>query len=410
MNIIIKILQILILTIISNISLANYHVNDYLSLDFDSISTKKILQILAKDAHKNIVISDKVTGKVSVKLDKVTWREALDIILNVQGLIKHESANYIYIAPISDDTNFAKSQFASLILKLNYAKADELIKLLQNQHDLISNLANINADIRTNSILIREAPDKIPALKNIIKRIDVPMKQVLIEGRIVTIDDNYTQELGIKYSTASDNKPNNKRKNDDANNNNNVQMDLPFSVNDPGHFGLAVAKIGEGVLLDMELAALEDTGHARIISKPELLTANLKPAYIESGQEIPYQEKTSSGATSVEFKKAVLSLKVTPEIISADKINLTLQMNQDKVSSINVNGVPAIQTQQIQTDVEVANNQTIVLGGIYEQVHSSNKTRIPFLGAIPILGNIFSYKETQNNRKELLIFVTIKLI
>lgn len=403
------------LIIAANILLSNAIAKnnlDLISLDFDAISVKKVLQILSGVAKKNIIFSDKITGKVSLKLDDVTWRDALNVILDMQNLAKKETKNYIYIMPQNEiSKNLFNHQAPTVIIKLHFAKATEVMQLIQRQRGLLSANASINADLRTNSVLIQEIPENQQNIVKMIKKLDVPIQQVLIKGRIVTIDENFTHELGIKYSTASENlSDNNNNNNGNNNNNNNIQMDLPFSVNDPGHFGLAVAKLGEGVLLDMELDALESAGHARIISKPELLTANQKAAYIESGQEIPYQEKSSHGATTIAFKKAVLSLKVTPEIITTNKINLNLQMNQDKVSSLNVNGVPAIQTQQIQTDVQVANNETIVLGGIFEQSNTKNVIRVPLFGMIPIIGNLFSYREIQSARKELLIFVTIKLI
>jgi type IV pilus assembly protein PilQ len=173
---------------------------------------------------------------------------------------------------------------------------------------------------------------------------------------------------------------------------------------------VAIAKLGQGTLLDLELSALEREGRARIVSDPELITSNRQPALIESGQEIPYQEKTSSGATSVAFKKAVLSLKVTPEITPENRILLNLTVNQDKVDTLSVNGVPAISTQQVQSQVLLNDGETIVLGGIYEQINSNVTERIPFWSAIPVLGKLFTDKQTRSERKELLIFVTPKLV
>lgn len=362
-----------------------------ISLDFNTIATRDLLQLIAQFSHKNIIISDTVKGNLSIKLDQVSWDEALTLILQMQGLVKHEAKRVIFITQANDVPLTAQSS----IVKIQHAPAAELAALLGKQPSLAG---NISVDQRTNAILIRETPEKTAAIKNFIARLDIPAQQVLIKAMVVNVDDNFMRELGVKFGNSKADAPSN-----------NIKMDLPLEIIDPGHFNFAIARLGEGIFLNMELTALENEGHAKIISNPKLLITNSKPAYIEAGAEIPYQEKTSSGATNIAFKKAVLSLKVTPEII-AKKINLSIELNQDKVSELVVNGVPAIDTRALKTQVLLNNGETIVLGGIYEYSNSKTMVRVPFLGSIPGLGILFRNQQTKNERKELLIFVTPEII
>jgi len=361
-----------------------------ISLDFSSIATRNLIQLLAQFAHKNVIISDHVKGNISIKLDQVSWNEALTLILQMQGLSKHETKRVIFITPTADATFTTNA-----IIKLNHADAAELAELLNKQPDFAG---KISADARTNSLLIHDAAEKIALLKNAIANLDIPSQQVLIKATIVNVDDNFMRELGVKFGGKNTTPPPS-----------DISMDLPLTSTDPGHFEFAIAKLGDGAFLNMELAALENEGHAKIISTPKLLTTNSKPAYIEAGAEIPYQEKTSSGATNVAFKKAVLSLKVTPEII-ARRINLAIELNQDKVSQMIVSGVPAIDTRAIKTQVLLNHGETLVLGGIYEYSNNSDIVRVPFLGAIPGIGLLFSNKQTKLERRELLIFVTPEIV
>jgi type IV pilus assembly protein PilQ len=229
----------------------------------------------------------------------------------------------------------------------------------------------------------------------------VPAKQISIEARIVNIDENYTHELGLEFGTSSGTT---------NNNSNELSMDLPNNQMNPGQFNFVLAKLTNDVLLDMELSALESEGHGKVISRPKLITLDHEPAYIDSGEDIPYQERTSEGNTNVAFKKATLGLKVTPEIVANNKILLHIKVNQDKVSSLTVQGVPAIDTQEIKTQALVNNKQTVVLGGIYEQTKNTTIIKLPILGNIPLLGVLFRHKLTENERKELLIFITPQII
>lgn len=378
------------------------HVDDLISIDLQNINTRDLLKIFADFTKKNFIISDKIRGKLSIKLHNVSWQDALNTILKTQGLSKEESDNIILIAPQADVERYSNQSTSSPhLINIQQTSADNIATILEKQTNLTNN-SNISIDKNHNSLIINSnSPEQLAAITGITKALDKPNKQVLIEGKIINADDKVTKDLGLKFSSTTLSA---------SNSNNSANMDLPLAVTDPGHFGIALAKLGDGVILNMELSALENAGHIKIISSPKLITTNNQPAYIESGEEIPYQEKTSSGATNIAFKKAVLSLKTTPQIIAANKLILHLQLNQDKVSDVSINGVPAIQTQQMQTQVTLNSGETIVLGGIYEYTTIENVMRIPVLGAIPLIGYFFRNKHKQTIRSELLIFITPKII
>jgi type IV pilus assembly protein PilQ len=377
--------------------------NQVISLDFDNVKVRNLLLILARYAHKNILVSDKIVAAMSIHLHDVTSETALDYILQGQGLQQRGTKDAILVLPASDATIFdtaAQSQNPAVgLLDVNYAPADTLVTLLSKQNGFLAANENMVADKRINKLLIQAPAPKVAAIKKIIGLIDVPVKQLLIKAKIVSVDTSVSRELGLKFGTM-----------DKADMVHNVQMDLPLETFDTGHFNLALAKLADNKLLDLELAALENEGRGKIISSPKLLTLDRKVAYIESGAEIPYQEKASRGATSIAFKKAALSLKVTPEITAHDFINLDIQLSQDKISNITINGVPAIDTRRIQTQVLVRSGETIVLGGIYEWTNESKASSTPLLNKIPLLSILFSKHESKSERKELLIFVTPKIL
>jgi type IV pilus assembly protein PilQ len=307
---------------------------------------------------------------------------------------------------------------ASLI-QINYAKAADLVLLIQDkQNSLLSSKGKVTADSRTNTLWIQDEESNLQEVRRLIKSLDVPVPQVLIEARIVEVNKDFGQDMGIRWSLAKpgfteeqaegDNLPAadvplNKRLNLDL-------VALPASLASPATAGIALARLGDGILLDLELSALESEGRAELISSPRLITTNQQAAVIESGQEIPYQELTTSGATSVSFKKAVLSLKVTPQITPDGSILMDLQINQDTPSHKTFNGVPAIVTKEIHTNVLVNNGKTIVLGGIYRRDKNKVLNRVPFLGELPILGALFRNTQISLRNDELLIFITPKII
>jgi type IV pilus assembly protein PilQ len=373
-----------------------------ISMNFVDVKVRDVLQMLAEYAGKNIVISDSVQGNLTFLLNHVTWQQALETVLIMKNLIKKEQGNVIYILTNNEINSNRLTMSSSELIKIHYANASDLAALLKSQESgLLSKQGYVSADPRTNTLWVQDSPQHLALIRNFIQRLDVSVKQVLIKARIVNMDENCLKELGVKFGTVPSSNPLSL---------DGLAMDMPIAINHTGKFNIAIAKLGANTLLDLELSALESEGHAKIISSPELITADRTPAHIEAGEEVPYQERTPSGATSVAFKKAVLSLKVTPHVTPKGDILLNLTVNQDKLSAITVHGVPAIQTREIQTQVTVQNAQTIVLGGIYEQSDSRTVERIPFLGSLPVVGGLFRTQSTNSERKELLIFVTPKIV
>lgn len=387
---------------VSPLSLIKPGPGDSITIDANDIKVSEILKSLAQYAGKNIVISDAVTGNLTLRLDQVSWQQALHTILIMKGLTQKEEGNVVFIFPNQDTKSF-EAALPSALITVRYAKAAELAGLLKGQdNSLLSKSGHVSADPRTNAIWVQDTPERLQVIRNFIQRLDVPLRQVLIKARIVSIDTAYVKELGIKFGTANKNP---------ANLDDGLNMDMPaFAANTAGHFNIAVATLGANTLLDLELSALESEGHGKIISTPELIAADRTPAYIESGDEVPYQERTTSGATSVAFKKAVLSLKVVPQVTDANTIVLNLTVSQDKLSPVAVQGVPAIQKRELQTQVQVRNGQTLVLGGIYEQTDSNAMERVPFLSQVPVAGVLFRNRAVKTDRKELLIFVTPEIM
>ncbi len=399
------------------------------SMNFDKVPVRVALESIAKFTHQNFMISPGVMGEVTLYLDQVSYEEALQALLKSQGLAKLQEGNIIYIAPQQeierkeqDALEHRDIPLTTIIIHLKYAKAAEVAQLLKNkEQQILSAQAQVTADARTNSLLIKERSDKINEVKKLLTQLDVAVPQVAIEARIVNIDDDYEKELGIRFGLTSGRHVSGSLAgaNDIAggemiakvNPESRLNVDLPSAMKQSGSIGLALFKLTQGTLLDLELSALESEGRAEIISTPRLLTANQQPAMIESGEEIPYQELASSqGATTTSFKKAVLRLQVTPQITPNGKIILSLEVNQDKRSNQEIQGVPAIDTRKITTQVLVSNGQTVVLGGIYEQTRINGVDRVPFFSDLPGIGVLFRHKKTVNNRRELLIFVTPNIV
>lgn len=409
-----------------------------ISLNFQNIDIRAVLQLLADFTGINIIVSDKVTGSITLRLNDIPWDQALDIILTTQNLDKRKTGNVMLVDTKKslDEIEEAQLKSQQTILKLeplrsdliqiNYAKAADIAVLIKDKESsLLSERGKISVDVRTNTLWIQDTGTKIEEVRELIKQLDVPVKQVLIEARIVDVTKDFSQDLGIRWGISKP--PHLSGTLEGAN----ALQVPPGSVNpatvpvaqrlnldlgalpasgNPASIGIALAKLGDNILLDLELSALESEGRAELISSPRLITTNQQAAVIESGQEIPYQESTSSGATATAFKKAVLSLKVIPQITPDNKILMELQINQDTPSAERFNGVPAILTKEIQTNVLVNNGQTIVLGGIYKQDKNRSIRRIPFFGSLPVVGPLFGNKQITLNNEELLIFITPRII
>ncbi|PKI17301.1 type IV pilus secretin PilQ [Colwellia sp. 12G3] len=403
-----------------------------ISLSFQDIPVRTVLQIIADYNEFNLIISDTVTGNITLRLDGVPWDQALSIILKVKGLDKRMQGNILMVAPADElaareaQTLQAKQQVEELAplyseyVQINYAKAAEFSELIKNEDtSILSIRGSVSVDERTNTLLIRDTAKSIEDIKRMVTILDVAVRQVVIEARMVTVKDNMNEELGIRWGvTNTDGEGtvsgslegvDTARGGDVPSLVDRLNVNLPVAT-PAGTIAFQVARLANGTILDLELSALEKENKGEVIASPRITTANQKEAYIEQGVEIPYQEAASSGATATQFKKAVLSLTVTPHITPDDKIILDLVVTQDTVSEVKSGLAPAIDTQRIGTQVLVNNGETIVLGGIYQQAIISTVSKIPVLGDIPYLGWLFRTSSQLNEKKELLIFVTPRIV
>jgi type IV pilus assembly protein PilQ len=422
--------------------LLNNHKNKPISINFQDISVRHVLQLIADYNDFNLVVSDSVEGNLTLRLDGVPWQQVLDIILKAKHLDKRVEGNVVLVAPKSEfDIQKKKSleqakmaseltELSSVILPISYAKASDLAELFTGDGEvtMLSQRGSITVDERTNSLLLRDLPESIDVIKDIIETLDVPIKQVQIEARIVTINEGHLDELGVRWGVT--NIHGSTTVGGSIENNlatiglydggkSGLPVDDFLNVNlgliNPAASSVAfqVAKLGSNLLLDLELSALQAESKAEIISSPRLITTNKQPAYIEQGTEIPYLEASSGGAASVSFRKAVLSLMVTPQITPDNRLVLDLIVTQDRPGQVVKTGTGeavAIDTQRIGTQVLVDNGETVVLGGIYQHSLSNSVEKVPLLGDLPLLGALFRRSSENIGKKELLIFVTPKVV
>ncbi|MEZ8359399.1 type IV pilus secretin PilQ [Vibrio splendidus] len=414
-----------------------------ISINFQDIPVRNVLQLIADYNDFNLVVSDSVAGNLTLRLDGVPWQQALDIILQVKGLDKRVDGNVILVAPkaeldLREQQALEKSrleeelgELKSEIIKINFAKATDIADMIGGEGavSMLSDRGSITIDERTNSLLIRELAENIAVIRGIIESLDIPVKQVQIEARIVTVTEGNLDELGVRWGVSSTNgsfkvggsiegnHPSQITPYDDNGGNSAIDdfLNVNLGATSPNASSIAfqVAKLGSDTLLDLELSALQQESKAEIISSPRLITTNKKPAYIEQGTEIPYLESSSSGATSVAFKKAVLSLKVTPQITPDNRLVLDLSVTQDRPGQVVKTGTGeavAIDTQRIGTQVLVNNGETVVLGGIFQHSVSSTVDKVPLLGDLPVLGALFRRSYENVGKSELLIFVTPKVV
>ncbi len=416
------------------------YIGEKLSLNFQDIEVRSVLQLLADFTDLNIVVSDSVQGKLTLRLKNVPWDQALDIILQTKALGKRQAGNVIMIAPAEEIANRErielegmkqKTELAPLrteYFQANYAKASELASLLQSSEGgMLSERGSVSVDERTNTLLINDTVDQLSDIRALVHRLDVPIRQVLIESRIVIASDNFNKDIGVRWglnrNTVNNDNPGgpgegfalsgNAQGVSDLVNGDGVEAGR-FNVNlaaagNAGSLGIALAKLPFGTLLELELSAMQAEGNGEVISSPRVITANQHEAYIEQGVEVPYLEASSSGATSVSYRKAVLGLTVTPQITPDDRIVMDLQVNKDTVGQI-FSGVPSIDTREVSTQVLVDNGETVVLGGVYEQTRIQSVTMVPFFGNLPLIGKLFQRNNGTDDKSELLVFVTPKII
>ncbi len=431
------------------------YTGERLTLNFQEIETRAVLQLLADASGQNIVVSDSVNGNVTLRLQNVPWDQALDIVLRTKGLDKRRQDNVIIVAPQEELATREKADLAarkdiqelsplrSDYLQVNYAKAADMAGLIKSQGgSLLSSRGSVAVDERTNTLLLQDTADRLADIRRLVATLDIPVRQVLIESRIVIVNDDFQRELGARlgYTTAQANGNGvwttsgtaagtdqiiSSALGNQSATGGSFPVTVPTGTNAPNRYNvnlpvsspagsIALGILGSNYIVDLELSAAQAETRAEVISSPRVITANQKEAVIEQGTEIPYQQSASSGATTISFKKAVLSLKVTPQITPDNRIILDIDVKNDSVGTITVTSggvnVPSIDTKEIVTQVLMNDGQTLVLGGVLQTTHRDDETKVPFLGDVPVLGNLFKTTTKTNNKDELLIFVTPKIV
>jgi type IV pilus assembly protein PilQ len=411
--------------------------------------------LLADTSGQNMVITDTVSGNVTLRLQNVPWDQALDIVMRTKGLDMRREGNVVFIAPAAEiaarekELLSARKQVQELsplrteYLQINYAKASDLAALIKSgeANSLLSNRGSVAIDERTNTLLLQDTSERLADIRRLVSTLDIPVRQVLIEARIVIVNDDYNRELGVRFGSTvafdhggSDGAgvigSNGFVTEDDGAviSRDPAVADTPrgFVLPDPAQRymvnlpisnpagRLAMTLLDSDYIVDLELSAAQAEGRGEILSSPRLITSNQREATIEQGVEIPYQESSASGATTTQFKKAVLSLKVTPQITPDNRVILDLTVSKDSVGQLVASAtggfVPSIDTREIITQVLVNDGQTVVLGGILETERRESEQKVPWLGDIPIMGHLFKTTSKTDNKDELLIFVTPRIL
>lgn len=443
------------------------YAGEKLSLNFQNIDVRSVLQVIADFTGLNIVTSDTVTGNLTLRLKDVPWDQALDIIMSSKGLTQRKTGNVIWVAP-SDEVAAkeklmleASQQIEDLepmrteVFTLRYQKAENFKNIISDsKQKILSKRGSAVVDVRTNTVFVQDTAKHLEEIQSIINKIDIAVKQVMIESRLVIADERFGRSLGARFGVQKQQASGNNRYGSSGTLGNTITQrttdpttgvitetianrigsstlattSIPgtvgvgvsadgaqdLNVNLPvanafGNFAFSLFRLPAGFLLNLELSALESDQRGKIVSSPRVTTANQQKAIIEQGTQIPYQQSTSSGATAVQFKNASLSLEVTPQITPDEKIIMDLEVKKDKVGQV-FNTVPSIDTQRVQTQVLVANGETAVLGGIYEQTERNDVDKVPFFGDLPFIGNVFKRRTKQSDKTELLIFITPKVM
>jgi type IV pilus assembly protein PilQ len=433
------------------------YTGERLTLNFQDIETRAVLQLLADASGQNIVVSDSVTGNVTLRLQNVPWDQALDIVLRTKGLDKRKQDNVIIVAPQAELAAREKAELAahkdvqelaplrSEYLQVNYAKAADMAALIKGQtNSLLSPRGSVAVDARTNTLLLQDTADRLSDIRRLVATLDIPVRQVLIESRIVIVNNDFERQIGSVFgwtnvqrngqnglvtttgSAAGTDQiigsaltsgtgagsvypPISTPTGSTAANRYNVNLPVGSPA---GSWALGI--LGNNFIVDLELSAAQAETQANIIATPRVITANQKQAMIKQGIEIPYQQSASSGATTIQFKDAVLSLQVTPQITPDNRIILDLDVRDDAVGTVVVASggvnVPSIDTREITTQVLVNDGQTVVLGGILQTTQREDDTKVPYLGDIPILGHLFKTTDHTDDKDELMIFITPKIV
>lgn len=430
-----------------------------LSLNFQNIEVRSLLQVIADFTNFNVVTSDSVTGNVTLRLKDVPWDQALDIILQAKGLGMKKNGNVLQIAPKDELAAKEKAELEAQAaiqdleplrtqsFQLNYAKAADIAEQLTrssgtqggNTSRILSNRGSVIAEPRTNQIFVSDIPSRLAQVQEMIAKLDVAVRQVLIEARIVEASDSFGRSLGVKlggsdlrgvrggdpgYRVRGSNRvalggsynavsaTTGEGESSMLNTSTTQFLNLPASAVDgsaPATFALSLFSAAANRFLNLELSAMEADGQGKVVSSPRVVTANQVKAIIEQGTEFAYQESAQNGATSVQFKKAVLSLEVTPQITPEGSIILDLAVNKDSPGTV-VAGAMSIDTKRVKTQVLVENGGTVVIGGIFELTEKDSVAKVPLLGDIPVVGNLFKNRTRSSRKEEILVFITPKII
>ena len=392
------------------------HTGKPLSLNFQDVDIRRVLQILADVASVNLVAHDDVAGNVTLRLQDVPWDEALDVVLASGGLAKRQRGRTLLVAPAeawaereakelaARQAEAAAAPLHTAFLHILYADAQVLAAMLTGEGGALTLTERGRAvvDERTNALILTDTAANLATLQPLIAQLDIPVRQVQIEARIVNASNNFSEQLGIRWGVAlrSDGlvaTPVRRLGNAESG------LAIGPAGSSDGTFQASVT--GPGYWLDVELSALVDSGEAKIIARPKVVTTDKRTALIESGVEIPYQQATKSGATSIAFKDAVLQLQVTPRIAPNGRIVMDLEVKQDTVGRLYY-GVPSINTTRMATQVLVDDGETVVLGGILQRDDHQAVTRTPLFGSLPFVGRAFRRTTERNDHQELFIFVT----
>ncbi|MBU0622107.1 MAG: type IV pilus secretin PilQ [Gammaproteobacteria bacterium] len=395
------------------------YAGEKLTLNFQNISTREALSVIADFTSLNMVISDTVTGSLTLRLKDVPWDQALDIILQSRGLDMRKNGNVIQVAPREEIAAKEKLDFSARQeiteleplrtenFQLAYAKAADIVKLISNDRQkILSKRGSANYDLRTNMLFVKDVPSNLEEVRKLIKLVDVAVRQVLIEARFVEAGESFNHTLGGRLGYAG---PTIGVGSNAQGNVSGGSLNLPGAASGLGGLTMSLFNAAATETLTLELNASAIDGTAKNIASPRVVTSDKTPATIESGVEVPYLQASSSGATNVAFKKAVLGLTVTPQITPEDSVTMKISVSQDSVGNI-YSGVPSINTKKVDTEVLVDNGGTVVIGGVYTQDSTDSTSAVPGLGDIPVLGWLFKNNTVVKSKKELLVFITPKIL
>ncbi|MFJ4372388.1 type IV pilus secretin PilQ [Pseudomonas japonica] len=382
-----------------------------LSLNFQDVEVRAVLQVLADFVGVNLVVSDEVRGNVTLRLQEVPWEQALDTVLRSKGLGKRMDGNVLLVAPLAELADTARPQSffrEQALLQVNHASATDLAALLQPLLEANPDeepWGAISVDERTNTLVTSQSPQRLDTLRRLLGQLDVPVRQVLIEARIVEANVDYERGLGVRWGGSLGGGRLNAR---------GLGVESPTFVDlglDRPASGIGFGLIGDSGLLDLELSAMEKSGNGEIISQPKVLTADKETARILKGSEVPYQESGANGTTSITFREASLSLEVTPQIMPGGEVSMQVKVTKDEPDYLNVQGtVPPIRKNEVNARVRVGDGQTIVIGGVYSTSKSNVQDKVPFFGDVPYVGRLFRRSTIQEKKSELLVFLTPRIM